>query len=252
MALVSGGAGHIARAAAEALLEAGATVALVDANADAVQAAREQLGVPDRILTLTADLADEAQTRTVVRDTITRLGGLDVLIHTAALMTSVAQHGWNEPFDRQLTESWDLALRINLTTAFVLAQEAATSLAATGRGSVIFLSSIYGLVGPDLRIYEGTDMRNPVAYGVSKAGLVALARHLATTLAPRVRVNTITPGGVARGQARAFVEAYEQRTPLGRMAAEEDLKGAVAYLASDLSSYVTGHNLVVDGGWTAW
>ena len=95
-------------------------------------------------------------------------------------------------------------------------------------------------------------MANPVGYGASKGGILQLTRYLATELAPSVRVNSISPGGVSRGQPKQFQERYVSKTPLGRMATEEDLKGAVAYLASDLSRYVTGHNLVVDGGWTAW
>ena len=95
-------------------------------------------------------------------------------------------------------------------------------------------------------------MKHPAAYGASKAGLIQLARYFATILAPRIRVNAITPGGVWRNQSEKFHARYKQRTPLGRMATEEDLKGAVAYLASDLSRYVTGQNLIVDGGWTAW
>lgn len=95
-------------------------------------------------------------------------------------------------------------------------------------------------------------MANPVGYGVSKGGLLQLMRYLATMLAPRVRVNAIAPGGVWRNQPETFRSRYAARTPLERMASEEDLKGAIAYLASDLSAYVTGHNLVVDGGWTAW
>ena len=122
----------------------------------------------------------------------------------------------------------------------------------SGHGSVIFFSSIYGLVGPDMRLYEDTDMASPAGYPASKGGLLQLARYLATVLAPRIRVNTISPGGVWRNQPEAFHQRYVYRTPLGRMATEEDLKGAVAYLASDLSAYVTGQNLGVDGGWTAW
>jgi NAD(P)-dependent dehydrogenase (short-subunit alcohol dehydrogenase family) len=95
-------------------------------------------------------------------------------------------------------------------------------------------------------------MANPAAYGASKGGLVQLARYFATALAPEVRVNALTPGGVWRGQPDVFHQRYRARTPLGRMAAEEDLKGAALFLGSDLSAYVTGHNLVVDGGWTAW
>jgi NAD(P)-dependent dehydrogenase (short-subunit alcohol dehydrogenase family) len=156
------------------------------------------------------------------------------------------------PFPDQTADAFDAALRVNLTSAFVLAQVAAGPLARSGHGSIVFLSSIYGSVAPDERLYEGTTMANPLGYGASKAGLEQLARSLATTLAPAVRVNTVSPGGVWRNQPTNFVERYESRTPLRRMATEEDLKGAIAYLASDLSAYVTGHNLIVDGGWTAW
>jgi NAD(P)-dependent dehydrogenase (short-subunit alcohol dehydrogenase family) len=133
-----------------------------------------------------------------------------------------------------------------------MAQEARAALLASGHGSVILLASIYGLVGPDPTLYADTGLANPAAYGVSKGGIIQLTRYLATVMAPRVRVNAIAPGGVWREQPDVFRERYEARTPLRRMAVEEDLKGAVAYLASDLSSYVTGHTLVVDGGWTAW
>ena len=123
---------------------------------------------------------------------------------------------------------------------------------AAGRGAIINIGSIYGTVGPDFSLYEGTSMANPAAYGASKGGLAQLTRYLATALAPLVRVNTISPGGIARGQPASFVERYRSRTPLGRMGAEEDLKGAVAFLASDAAAYVTGQNLLVDGGWSAW
>ena len=118
--------------------------------------------------------------------------------------------------------------------------------------TIVLMSSIYGHVAPDMRLYEGTTLQNPAAYGASKAGLGQLGRYLAAVCAPHVRVNTVTPGGVWRNQPKSFVERYERRVPLGRMAREDDLTGAVAFLASDLSSYVTGHDLVVDGGWTAW
>ena len=133
-----------------------------------------------------------------------------------------------------------------------MVQAAKDAIEASGHGSVIFFASHYGLVGPDMSFYEGTSMGNPAAYAASKAGLIQLARWLATVLAPKVRVNCITPGGVWRNQEEGFHKRYVARTPLGRMAIEEELKGAVAYLASDLSAYVTGHNLVVDGGWTVW
>jgi NAD(P)-dependent dehydrogenase (short-subunit alcohol dehydrogenase family) len=160
--------------------------------------------------------------------------------------------GWAVPFGEQTVEAWDRALRVNLTSAFVLVQEARDLLGASGAGSVILFGSIYGQVGPDRSLYEGTSIANPAAYGASKGAIAQLARTLATTLAPSVRVYVITPGGIERGQPDAFVSRFRARTPLARMAVEEDVKGAVAFLASNLSAYVTGQEIVVDGGWTVW
>lgn len=239
--LAAGGAGHIGRAAVEALVELGAEVAVCDI-AEPEQAA---IWIP-------CDLTSEAESRAAVREAVERLGRIDVLLHCAALVGQTELAGWSVPFEEQSVEAWNRALGVNLTSAFVLVQEAREALAASGRGSVILFGSTYGIVGPDFGLYEGTQMHNPTAYGASKGGVLQLTRHLATTLAPAVRVNAISPGGIERGQPQAFQERYQARTPLRRMATEEDLKGAVAYLASDLSAYVTGHNLVVDGGWTAW
>jgi NAD(P)-dependent dehydrogenase (short-subunit alcohol dehydrogenase family) len=160
--------------------------------------------------------------------------------------------GWNTPFKDQQSDTWRLALDVNLTAPFVLTQACADALAKSGHGSVINVASIYGMVGPDMGLYEGTEIGNAAAYGASKGGLLQLTRWLSTVLAPQVRVNAITPGGLWRNQPESFHHRYVARTPLKRMGSEEDFKGAVAYLASDLSSYVTGQNLVVDGGWTVW
>jgi NAD(P)-dependent dehydrogenase (short-subunit alcohol dehydrogenase family) len=253
-ALVTGGAGHVGLAVAESLLEAGATVAVSDLDAAACQARAETLtaGHPGRAVSVPGDLADEQATRAVVRQAVDRLGALDVIVHAAAFVGTTQCPGWAVPFAEQTVDAWDRALRVNLTAAFVLAHEAHAELSRGGHGSVILVGSIYGLVGPDLALYAGTSMANPAAYGASKGGLLQLARYLATVLAPTVRVNVISPGGIWRNQPDAFRRRFESRTPLGRMGREEDLKGAVAYLASDLSGYVTGQNLVVDGGWTVW
>lgn len=251
-ALITGGAGHIGRVAAETLLELGATVSVLDLNPAECEAVAASLGRPQSVFAVPCDLMDEAATRGAVHEAIGRMGGLDILVHCAAYIGATNVPGWAVPFELQTVAAWDAAMRVNLTSAFVLAQEAKEPLASSGHGSVILVSSIYGLVGPDFRLYAGTEMANPGGYAASKGGLIQLTRHLATALAPQVRVNAISPGGVWRNQPEVFHQRYVSRTPLKRMAAEEDLKGAVAYLASDLSSYVTGHNLVIDGGWTAW
>lgn len=253
-ALVTGGAGYIGLAAGEALAEMGATIAILDEDAEACGARVEALSkhAARRVIPVPCDLAQESGTRRAVKSAIKEMSGLDILIHLAAYVGSTQLAGWSVPFDDQTVQAWDQALRVNLTSAFVLVQEAKEALSASGHGSVILFGSTYGMVGPDFRIYEKTSMENPAGYAASKGGVLQLTRYLATLLAPRVRVNAISPGGVWRDQPEAFHQRYLSRTPLGRMAMEEDLKGAVAYLASDLSAYVTGHNLVVDGGWTAW
>jgi NAD(P)-dependent dehydrogenase (short-subunit alcohol dehydrogenase family) len=253
-ALVTGGAGHIGQAVAETLLELGAKVAILDVDLETCREGIAALsGDADaNTIAVACDLRDEKSTRQAVQETVSNLGSLDILVHCAAFVGTTQMPGWGVPFDQQTTEAWDTAMRVNLTSAFVMVQEARKSLASSGHGSVIFFGSTYGLVGPDMGLYEGTEMANPAAYGVSKGGLLLLTKHLATLFAPTIRVNAVIPGGVWRGQPEAFHKRYKARTPLGRMAAEEDFKGAIAYLASDMSNYVTGHNLVVDGGWTAW
>ena len=118
--------------------------------------------------------------------------------------------------------------------------------------SIVNIASIYGANGPDWSLYEDTNMSNPAAYGASKGGLIQLTRWLATTIAPEVRVNSISPGGIFRNQPELFVKRYIEKTPLRRMASEDDFRGAIAFLASDMSKYVTGQNLIVDGGWGTW
>ncbi|MBN1551042.1 SDR family oxidoreductase, partial [bacterium] len=126
------------------------------------------------------------------------------------------------------------------------------ALARSQHGSIINIGSIYGIAGPDMQLYEGTSMGNPAAYAASKGGLVQLTRWLSTVLAPNIRANAITLGGVARRQPEPFCSRYIEKTPLRRMATEEDVKGAAVFLASDMSAYVTGQNIIVDGGFTVW
>lgn len=251
VALVTGGAGHLGSAFCDALAEAGCRVVVLDLAPEAVAAqVRERFGVETHALAV--DLAEEKAVRAVPQRVLEAFGRLDILVNNAALVGSSQLRGWAVAFAAQDAETWRRAFEINLTAPFVLTQACAELLTASGHGCVVNIGSIYGLVGPDLRLYEGTALGNPAAYAASKGGLLQLTRWLATVLAPKVRVNAITPGGVWRNQPEPFRRAYIERTPLRRMATEEDLKGAVIYLASDLSSYVTGQNIVVDGGWTAW
>ncbi|HKG62184.1 MAG TPA: SDR family oxidoreductase [Pyrinomonadaceae bacterium] len=254
VALITGGAGHIGRVIGESLSELGASIAVLDIDQTAADTVAGEIAQSYNVKTLplAVDLNDISAVKSAPEKVLKEFGRLDVLIHSAAYGGDTKFPGWAVPFAEQTTEAWDRALRVNLTSAFALAQAARQPLTDSGHGSILLISSIYGLAGPDMSLYEGTAMANPAGYGASKGGLLQLMRYLATVLAPHVRVNAISPGGVWREQPEQFHDRYSKRTPLGRMATEEDLKGAAAYLASDLSSYVTGHNLVVDGGWTTW
>lgn len=249
VALIAGGGGHVGSTAVKTLAELGAAVVVMDIDEEAARGVAGGLG--PLALTVRVDLSDEGSVRDGVRRAVEWRGRLDIVVHAAGLVGATRLDGWAVPFERQTLAAWDRALSVNLASAFVLAQQAAPYLRSSGSGSIVLVSSIYGSVGPDPSLYEGTDMQNPVAYGASKGGLLQLMRYLANLLAPTVRVNSISPGGIQRGQAASFIDRYTRRVPLGRLATEDDLRGAFAYLSSDLSAYVTGHDLVVDGGWTA-
>lgn len=251
VAVLTGGSGKLGRVMGRTLLELGAQVMLVDRDASGLEAAAAELDGGPRVQVLVTDLLDETSTRIVVPETLKRFGRIDVLINNAAFTGASGVKGFAVPLPEQSLEAWNAAMRVNVGAAFQLTQHAAEALTAS-RGVVVNVASIYGLVAPDFSLYEGTQMGNPAAYAASKAGLLQLTRYFATALAPRVRVNALTPGGIGRGQPETFVERYELRTPLGRMATEDDMQGALAFLASDLSAYVTGQNVVVDGGWTIW
>lgn len=254
VALVTGGAGHIGRALGDALAELGASIAVVDIDRQRCDATAEQLTGRWKVSCsgFECDLEQGNAVSDLPRRVRERFGRIDVIVNCAAFVGTSGLEGWAVPFEQQSAETWRRALEVNLTAPFLLVQAAADDLRKSGHGSVINVSSIYGLSGPDWRLYEGTSLGNPAAYAASKGGLVQMTRWLATTLAPDIRVNTVAPGGVFRDTTEPFLSRYLARTPLARMASEEDMKGAVAYLASDLSAYVTGQCLAVDGGWTAW
>ena len=253
VSLVVGGAGHIGSVAASGLAELGSNLAIVDINENRVRSISDEIrkthGV--EVLELVADLESEDDVRSIAPTVIQHYGRLDVLVHLAAIVNPELG-GWTTRFEDQSVTQWRRGIEINLTSAFLLAQGCVESLRRSPNGSMIFFGSTYGIVGPDWSIYEGTDMGNAAGYAASKGGIIQLTRWLATTLAPDVRVNTLSPGGVYRDHLEVFRNAYANKTPLKRMATEEDYKAGVAFLASDMSRYVTGHNLVIDGGWTAW
>jgi len=253
-ALITGAAGGLGGVMAGTLAEMGADLILVDrpgsAYAPDVSSLGQRYGVS--LTRVECDLESQQERSALVAQVQGSRDSLHVLVNNAGFVGTTGLQGWVTEFEQQSVETWRRALEVNLTAGFDLVKGLTPLLRNSGTGSVINIASIYGMLGPDYSLYEGTAMGNPAAYAASKGGLIQLSRWLATTLAPAIRVNTITPGGVFRNQPDVFVERYKSRTPLGRMATEDDFRGAIAYLASDMSAYVTGQNLMVDGGWGAW
>lgn len=253
-ALITGATGGLGSVMAETLAELGADLILVDRPrtdfALIVKKIKERWGV--QIWHYQCDLEQNEQRLELLESIQKDHISINVLINNAAFVGTSELQGWGTTFEKQTVETWRRALEVNLTAPFHLCQGLTPLLKNSAGANIINIGSIYGEYGPDWRLYEGTSMANPAAYSASKGGLIQLTRWLATTLAPNIRVNAISPGGVFRNQPDVFVKRYEGRTPLARMATENDFRGAVAYLASDMSSYVTGQNMMIDGGWGVW
>jgi NAD(P)-dependent dehydrogenase (short-subunit alcohol dehydrogenase family) len=253
-ALITGATGGLGKVFASTLAELGADLVLVDRPGSNFESLAGVLNQKWGIAVEThfCDLEVPVERKSLI-GTLTNSGQeLSILVNNAAFVGTSNMPGWNVPFEDQSIEAWRRALEVNLTAIFDLCQGLYPVMRKSKGPSIINIASIYGMYGPDWSLYEGTSMSNPAAYGVSKGGLIQLTRWLATTIAPNVRVNAISPGGVFRNQPEDFVRRYETKTPLKRMASEDDFRGVIAYLASDLSSYVTGQVLSVDGGWGKW
>jgi len=253
-ALITGATGALGSVIADTFAELGASLILVDRPESDFGKLLGSLpgAAAGNAVCVPCDLESQEDRDRLVAAVTGDDRGLDVLVNNAAFVGTSGLEGWAQPFDRQTVETWRRALEVNLTAVFDLCQQFAPTMCRSQGAAMINVASIYGHLGPDWGLYAGTSMANPAAYAASKGGIVQLTRWLSTTLAPRIRVNSISPGGIFRNQPPAFVERYEARTPLGRMGSEDDFRGAFAYLASDLSKYVTGQDLLVDGGWSAW
>lgn len=251
--VITGATGALGRVISDTMAELGAELWLVDRPGSDFSSLTESLGsYPDsKQVCFPCNLEDQLE-RAQLAAAIRKAGALDVLINNAAFVGASDLQGWALPFEQQSVETWRRAMEVNVTAVFDLTKLLAEPLRQSAGASVINVGSIYGVLGPNWGLYEGTAMANPAAYAASKGGVVQLTRWMATTLAPDVRVNCVSPGGIFRQQPDVFVKRYEAMTPLGRMATEDDFRGVFAYLASDMSQYVTGQNLTVDGGWSAW
>jgi len=266
-ALVVGGRGFLGRRFCAALAEFGARVYSADLPEPSLAAARDHSAIADdqTIEQYNCDVTDPESVRQMVEAVAATAARIDVLVYSV----TAKPKDFYVPFTECSLEGWQLVLRAELDGLFLSAQAVGKLMERAGGGSMIFLSSIYGIVGNDQHIYEGSNLHelyvgdntsetkqiysHPVS-AAAKGGVISLTRFLAAYWGDNnIRVNCISPGGLAHpGENEEFLKRYSARVPLGRKAGLDDVSGAVVYLASDASAYVTGHNLVVDGGWTAW
>lgn len=259
-ALVTGATGGIGRIISKAILDLGGDLIIVDhPDVDTELFISELnkggLNLNQKIFGYSCDLECEESRIKLIQEMLSKHASLSILVNNAAFVGASNLEGWATPFLEQSIETWRRAIEVNLTAPFHLSQGLTPLLKASsvpGGSTIINIASIYGQYGPDWSLYEGSKMGNPAAYAASKGGLIQLTKWLATTLAPSIRVNAISPGGVRRGQSSQFISNYEAKVPLGRMAVENDLVGAIAFLSGAGASYVTGQVISVDGGWGVW
>ena len=249
IALVTAGAGPLfGSSISQALAEAGATVITASRSLEANEKFAETLksqGYDAHGMQF--DLSDPDSIKKLHSDLIERFGRLDILVNSALTRDG---HGGN--LETQNPEIWMKAATGDFSGLFLTCQQFLPDMVKQGRGSIINISSIYGVVSNDPTIYEGTTMLQPPSYTFVKAGMINFTRYIACYYGKKgVRANCISPGGYFDGQPQAFVDNYCHRVPVGRMLDNEDIKGAVVFLASEASQYVTGTNMMVDGGWTS-
>lgn len=241
--VITGGAGRLGRRFAQTVLRHGGRVCLLDPGF----AASERIS--DRELRMAVDITDSEQVKSASEEIRRSMGPVYGLINNACLQPE----GFFRSMEEYSLETWRKVMAVNVDGLFICSQVFGREMADNGEGSIIHISSIYGISGPDFSLYKDLSFNTPPSYAASKAAVLGLTRYMATYWGHRgVRVNAITPGGVQDGQPEIFVNRYSKRTPLGRMAKTNEMDGAAIFLLSDASSYVTGHNLAVDGGWSVW
>jgi NAD(P)-dependent dehydrogenase (short-subunit alcohol dehydrogenase family) len=259
-AVVTGGGGILGSRICKGLMEFGARIAVVDLDNEASKFVADELNkiIKGTAISIHCDVSNAASVSQMTSQVVDAFGGIDVLVNNAA-SKSDDMNAFYAPFEEYSLEQWRKVMSVNIDGMFLVAQSVGMQMIKQGRGgSIIQTSSIYGLSAPDQRIYEGSSylgrqINTPAVYTASKAAVIGLTNHLATYWADRgIRVNTITPGGMESGQNEEFKRNYSKRVPMNRMGMPDEIVGAVIYLASAASSYVTGQNIVIDGGLTCW
>ncbi|MFY0604289.1 MAG: SDR family oxidoreductase [Flavobacteriaceae bacterium] len=252
IALITGGAGLLGSEHAIALASHGAKVYLADINIEKCIKKVEEIK-NDHVSALKLDVTNKENWQKVVSEIVANDGTIDILVNNAGYTNNTKTSAFDKTFENFSLDDWNSIMDVNLTGTFLGCQVVGNQMIKQGKGSVINIASLYGVVSPNHKMYPGTGIVQPVAYTVSKHGVVALTKYAATWLAEKgVRVNSLTPGGIFDGHDGLFLERFKNLNPIGRMSDKNELRGGLVYLASDASSHVVGHNLVIDGGWTAW
>jgi NAD(P)-dependent dehydrogenase (short-subunit alcohol dehydrogenase family) len=235
--VLTGGFGLIGKAILLRLKEEGAFVINADILAQDT----------DDFSSMNLDITCEKSVHDLFAKIFLKFGKIDGLVNNAYPRTS----DWGNKFENINIDSWKKNIDFQLNSYFLVSQTALKYMKEKKYGSIVNISSIYGVVGPDFTIYEGTEMTMPAAYSAIKGGLVNLTRYLASYFGPyNIRINCVSPGGVLDGQPNTFIENYNKKVPMKRMAIPDDISPSVAFLLSDESTYITGQNLIIDGGWT--
>ena len=251
--IITGAAGLLGSQYAEGLINSGANVVLADLNYKLCKEICERLikKKDSRALAVKLDLTDKKSIQDMVKKVIKKYSTIDVLINNAADQGDSRLR--KTPFEEFPLKNWNHAIDVNLTGVFLCCQEIGKVMVKQRNGIIINISSTYGIVAPDQRIYGKSGQNSAAFYAATKGSIINLTRYLAAYWQGKgIRVNTLSPGGVEKGQDKDFIKKYSYKTILGRMAKRDEYVGPILFLASDASSYMTGSNLIVDGGWTAW
>lgn len=257
-AIVTGAGGLLGKYHCLALAEAGANVIAADLDLKVTQSLAKEVG--DNVFPIELDVTSKSSIEDLRDFAIDVFGSIDILVNNAAIndMFEDPKAAFEESkFENYSLQNWQSSVDVNLTGVFLCCQIIGFTMTEQGSGSIINIASTYGVVAPDQSLYRNEDgnqiFYKPPAYSVTKAGVIAMTKYLASYWGKsNIRVNTLSPGGVENNQDSYFIKKYSQRAPLARMAQPNEYKGALIFLAGDSSSYMTGANLIVDGGWTAW
>ena len=253
-AIITGGGGLLGVEHGRALGKHGTNVVLVDIDLENCKSKAEELKKESiNAIAVKGDVSSEKDWNNILETVTAEFDSADILVNNASFTNQTRSENYGMDFTETPLEDWNNILDVNLTGTFLGCKVIGKHMVSKGSGSIINIASLYGVVSPNHRIYDGTGVLQPAAYSVSKSAVLGLTRYLGALWGEKgVRVNAITPGGIFDDHKDPFASRYKQLSPMGRMADKSEMQGGVVFLASEASSHCCGHNLVIDGGWTIW